>query len=86
VSAECRRLRGPNDTGPDCGCSGKSCALDIDSAATTEPWVEVTIRVPQEEFVHPDLVRGDVLGAMPWDGITATVTDTSPGYMELADA
>lgn len=37
MGAECRRLREPSDTGPDCGCSGESCALDIDSAATTEP-------------------------------------------------
>ena len=32
VSAECKKLRGPNDTGPDCGCRGDSCALGRDAA------------------------------------------------------
>lgn len=27
MAAECKRLRGPNDTGPDCGCRGEACAL-----------------------------------------------------------
>lgn len=32
MSAECKKLRGPNDTGPDCGCRGDACALGRDAA------------------------------------------------------
>ena len=34
MSAECKKLRGPNDTGPDCGCRGDACALGRDAATT----------------------------------------------------
>ena len=53
-------------------------------AATTPLWVEVTLRLPQDEFVHPEIVRDDLLDALPFTVETASVTDTSPGYMELA--
>lgn len=53
-------------------------------AATDELWVEVTLRLPQDEFVHPDIVRDDLVDDLAFSVTSATVTDTSPGYMELA--
>ena len=28
AGVECKRLRGPDDVGPDCGCRGEACALE----------------------------------------------------------
>lgn len=36
MSAECKKLRGPNDTGPDCGCRGDACALGRSAATALE--------------------------------------------------
>lgn len=50
-----------------------------------ERWVEITLRLPQDEYVHPDLVRDDVLAQFPWDNVTGFVSDTSPGYSDGAE-
>ncbi len=51
-----------------------------DSAASDYGWVEITVRVPQDEYVHPEIVRDDLLDVVPWTSVTAFVADTSPGY------
>lgn len=56
----------------------------MSSAASTDLWVDVTLRLPQDEFVHPEIVRDDLLDVLPFEVAQARVTDTSPGYMELA--
>jgi len=43
---ECRRLRKPEDTGPDCGCRQGACSLDIEP--TDEP-LKVCVGCPGTE-------------------------------------
>lgn len=50
MSAECKKLRGPNDTGPDCGCRGDACALP-----SRLPWK------PGQRCQLVDLRKGKVL-------------------------
>lgn len=53
------------------------------------PWVEITVRVPQEELVHPEIVRDDLAAAVHEAGYgdcEFSVTDTSPGYGEALGA
>ena len=54
MSAECKKLRGPNDTGPDCGCRGDACALGRDAAKRRWPDLSAEEQERVKRLLTPD--------------------------------